>query len=70
MDLANRNGLFLSKLNTETGVTNYKSIRSKHRMKKAREAKKAKESQGKKGVGSAIQTFFTDLFPLAPSNKK
>ena len=70
MDLANRNGLFLSKLNTETGVTNYKSIRSKHRMIKAREAKKAKESQEKKGVGSAIQTFFTDLFPLAPTNKK
>lgn len=68
MEIANRNGVFLSKLNSETGVTNYKLIQKKYRMKKSKRAEQ--HIAGKKGVGSAIQTFFTDLFPTSAKSKK
>ena len=68
IEIANRNGLFLSKLNSVTGVTNYKLIQKKQRMKKSKSAEE--NILEKKGVGSAIQTFFTDLFPASARSKK
>ena len=70
LELANRNGLFLSKLNTETGVSSLKAIQSRYKLKRRTKHEDSKKSDKKKTVGSAIQTFFTDLFPTATTPKK
>ena len=51
MELANRNGLFLSKLNTETGVSSLKAIQSRYKLKRRTKHEDSKKSDKKKTGG-------------------
>ena len=58
MEMANRNRVFLSKLNSESGVTNYKLIQKKYRMKNLKEPEEhITEKRGR----FSHSNFFTDL---------
>ena len=50
LELANRNGLFLSKLNTETGVSSLKAIQSRYKLKRRTKHEDSKKSDKKKTV--------------------
>lgn len=69
MEVAKRNGAFLTMLNQETSLSKIKTIEGKHKVSKPSTAPFQKSSS-KKPLTSSIQTFFTDLFPSPPSSKK
>ena len=69
MEVAKRNGSFLTMLNQETSLSKIKTIEGKHKVSKPSTAP-LKKSSSKKPLTSSIQTFFTDLFPSSPSGKK
>jgi signal-transduction protein with cAMP-binding, CBS, and nucleotidyltransferase domain len=69
MEVAGRNGTFLTLLNQETSLSKIRSIEGKHKVSKP-SGIQDKKSLSKKPLSSSIQTFFTDLFPSPPTSKK
>jgi hypothetical protein len=69
MEVAGRNGTFLTLLNQETSLSKFRSIEGKHKVSKPLGIQD-KKSLSKKPLSSSIQTFFTDLFPSPPTSKK
>jgi small-conductance mechanosensitive channel/CRP-like cAMP-binding protein len=69
MEVARKNGTFLSMLNQETSLSKFKTLEGKRKLLQSAQSKFS-EVRLKKPLSSSIQTFFTDLFPSAPSPKK
>ena len=69
MEVARRNGAFLSALNRETSLTKFRALEGKRKLMPTPPGKPPGQSS-KKAFSSSIQTFFTDLFPTVPSTKK
>jgi CRP-like cAMP-binding protein len=69
MEVARRNGAFLSMLNQETNLSKIKTLEGKHKASKPSDIPLTK-STSKKPLSSSIQTFFTELFPSPPPSKK
>ena len=69
MEVARKNGSFLSMLNQETSLSRFKTLEGKRKLIQSSQEKLSKEGF-KKPLSSSIQTFFTDLFPSVPSIKK
>ena len=69
MEVARRNGAFLTMLNEETSLSKIKTLEGKHNAPKPSD-KSLVKSTSKKPLSSSIQTFFTDLFPSPPPSKK
>ena len=69
MEVARRNGAFLSMLNQETSLSKIKTLEGKHKASEPSDIPLTK-STSKKPLSSSIQTFFMDLFPSPPPSKK
>ena len=69
MELSRRNGNFLALLNADTGIARYRSMEERHKLKIAESPPISKSPKVKKKMGTAIQTFFTDMFPPTTSSR-
>lgn len=69
MEVAKKNGAFLSMLNRDTQISVFKKLEGKHNTEKIPKPVFVKPAR-KKPLSSSIQTFFTDLFPSSPTTKK
>ena len=63
MEFARKNGAFMTALNTEMGMNRFREMEKKHQTIRGNLSREMESKKPSKGVGSAIQTFFTDFFP-------